>query len=70
MPRPALDVGEATRLIIMKVHVTEIEPPGEQDGQGLPVVQFEGISRALDGSWDDNANSDLRGTCGALPRSG
>lgn len=61
LPRPILDEVEATRLIIMKVHVTKIEPPGPQDGQSLPVVHFEGISRSLDSSWDDNANSDLRG---------
>lgn len=45
----------------MKIHVTEIEPPGPEDGQELPVVHFEGISRSLDSSWDNNANSDLRG---------
>ena len=61
MPRPALDRGEATRLILMKIHVTSIEPPGEEDGQALPVVHFKGFSRSLDGTWDENANSDLRG---------
>lgn len=45
----------------MKIHVTKIEPPGPEDGQDLPVVHFEGFSRSLDGSWDENANSDLRG---------
>lgn len=62
LPRPILNEVEATRLIIMKIHVTKIEAPGPQDGQDLPVVHFEGISRSLDSSWDDNANSDLRGT--------
>ncbi|KAJ9149030.1 F-box domain-containing protein [Pleurostoma richardsiae] len=62
VPRPALDVGEATRLILMKIHVTRIEAPEPDDGQELPVVYFEGFSRSLDGSWDENANSDLRGT--------
>ncbi|ROW09504.1 hypothetical protein VMCG_02642 [Cytospora schulzeri] len=62
LPRPALDEGEATRLIIMKIHVTKIEPPGPEDGQSLPVVYFEGFSRSLDSSWDENANSDLRGS--------
>ena len=61
VPRQALDVGEATRLIIMRLKVTSVEPPGEDDGQALPVVHFKGVSRALDASWDDNANSDLRG---------
>lgn len=62
VPRPALNRGEATRLIAMKIHVTSIEPPGPNDGQDLPVVHFRGVSRSLDNSWDDNANSDLRGT--------
>ncbi|ROT40198.1 hypothetical protein SODALDRAFT_329873 [Sodiomyces alkalinus F11] len=62
-PCPALETGEATRLILMKLHVTSIEPPGEEDGQGLPVVHFRGISRSLHNSWDNNADSDLRGTC-------
>ncbi|KAM0563516.1 hypothetical protein ACHAPJ_001237 [Fusarium lateritium] len=60
-PRPALDVGEATRLIMLKIYVTSIEPPGPDDGQDLPVVHFRGVSRSLDDSFDDNANSDIRG---------
>ncbi|KAL1861671.1 hypothetical protein VTK73DRAFT_6979 [Phialemonium thermophilum] len=67
MPRPALEFEEATRLILMKLHVTKIEPPGEGDGKDLPVVHFKGVSRALDGSWDDNANSDIRGTVRLTP---
>ncbi len=70
VPRPAVDVGEATRLILMKLHVTGVEPPGPGDGQALPVVHFRGISRSLDDSWDENANSNLRGMGGirgALP---
>ncbi|OTA69559.1 hypothetical protein K449DRAFT_384523 [Hypoxylon sp. EC38] len=66
VPRPAIDVGEATRLILMKIRVTRIEPPGPNDGQGLPVVHFEGISRSLDDSYDENANSDLRGMRGSV----
>ncbi|KAI1482615.1 hypothetical protein F4774DRAFT_370178 [Daldinia eschscholtzii] len=62
IPRPALDVGQAMRLILMRVRVTSIEPPGPEDGQELPVVHFEGVSQSLDDSFDDNANSDLRGT--------
>lgn len=61
VPRPVIDEGEATRLILMKIHVTRIEAPGPEDGQELPVVHFEGFSRSLDGSWDENANSELRG---------
>ncbi|RDA96106.1 hypothetical protein CP533_1802 [Ophiocordyceps camponoti-saundersi (nom. inval.)] len=62
IPRPPLNVGEATRLIVMRIHVTAVEPPGPEDGQSLPVVRFRGMSRSLDDSWDDNANSDIRGT--------
>ena len=60
-PRPALNVGEATRLILMKIEVTSIEPPGPEDGQALPVVHFHGTSRSLDDAWDHNAHSELRG---------
>ncbi|KAI5866779.1 hypothetical protein GGS23DRAFT_552043 [Durotheca rogersii] len=67
IPRPAIDVGEATRLILMKLRVTKIEPPGPEDGQALPVVFFEGISRSLDNSFDENANSDLRGSVRLTP---
>ncbi|KAI1877032.1 uncharacterized protein JN550_001104 [Neoarthrinium moseri] len=62
IPRRAIHYGEATRLILMKISVTKVEPPGPEDGQALPVVHFKGISRSLDDSWDENANSDLRGT--------
>ncbi|KAI1393941.1 uncharacterized protein F4822DRAFT_30698 [Hypoxylon trugodes] len=65
-PLPAIDFGEATRLILMKLHVTKIEPPGPDDGQELPVVYFEGVSRSLDDSRDENANSDLRGMRGSV----
>lgn len=64
VPRRAIDYGEATRLILMKVHVTKVEPPEPEDGQELPVVHFKGVSRSLDDSWDENANSDLRGRVG------
>ncbi|KAL7937961.1 hypothetical protein V8C35DRAFT_290407 [Trichoderma chlorosporum] len=65
-PLHTLDVGEATRLIIMRIHVTKIEQaePDSEYSTDLPIVHFEGISRPLDDSWDDNANSDLRGTVG------
>ncbi|TIC99359.1 hypothetical protein CH35J_005550 [Colletotrichum higginsianum] len=60
VPRPPLDVGEATRIIVMKVHVTDVQPPGEDDGKELPVVHFYGVSRSVDDSWDENANSNLQ----------
>lgn len=71
VPRRAISYGEATRLILMKITVTSVEAPGPSDGQALPVVHFKGISRSLDDSWDENANSDLRGRVevkGASPR--
>lgn len=64
--RPPLDVGEAARMIVMNLHVTSIEPPGPDDGQGLPVVHFKGISRSLDDDWDDDGNSSLRGIISLL----
>ncbi|KAI0482535.1 hypothetical protein GGR56DRAFT_192501 [Xylariaceae sp. FL0804] len=67
MPRPAVEAHEATRLITMKLTVTRVEPPGPGDGQGQPVVHFEGISRALDHGFDDNANSDIRGAVRLTP---
>ncbi|KAI8962165.1 hypothetical protein F5Y11DRAFT_323565 [Daldinia sp. FL1419] len=62
VPRPALEVGQATRTILMRIRVTKIEPPGPDDGQELPVVHFEGSSQSLDDSYHDNANTELRGT--------
>lgn len=70
IPRPAIDVGEATRLILMKIRVTKVEAPGPDDGQELPVCHFEGVSRSLDDSYDENANSDLRGMRGAFLATG
>ncbi|EHK22222.1 uncharacterized protein TRIVIDRAFT_124418, partial [Trichoderma virens Gv29-8] len=65
-PLHTLDVGEATRLIIMRIHVTKIEQagPDSEFSPDLPIVHYEGVSRPLDDSWDDNASSDLRGTVG------
>ncbi|KAF2969519.1 hypothetical protein GQX73_g4067 [Xylaria multiplex] len=62
VPRPSISVGQATRLIMMQIFVTSIENPGPEDGQGLPVVHFKGISRSLDQGFDENADSDLRGS--------
>ncbi|KAI1324165.1 hypothetical protein F5Y16DRAFT_381743 [Xylariaceae sp. FL0255] len=61
VPRRIIHFSEATRLIFMRIFVTAIEPPGPEDGQDLPVVHFKGVSRSLDRSFDENANSDLRG---------
>ncbi|KAI0447811.1 hypothetical protein F4803DRAFT_183664 [Xylaria telfairii] len=62
IPRPSINVGQATRLILMRIIVTGVEKPGPEDGQDLPVVHFKGVSRSLDQSFDENADSDLRGT--------
>ncbi|RFU77840.1 f-box domain-containing [Trichoderma arundinaceum] len=61
-PLHTLDVGEATRLILMRIHVTKIEQaePDSEYSTELPIVHYEGVSRPLDDSWDDNASSDLR----------
>ncbi|GAB1318758.1 hypothetical protein MFIFM68171_08968 [Madurella fahalii] len=67
VPRPPLCVGEATRLILMKMRVTKIEPPSGGDHKGYPVVHFQGFSRALDGFWNGNTDSDLRGTVRMTP---
>ena len=64
-PRPALDTEEAIRLITMKLVVSKIEPPGEEDGQALPVVHFTGTSSSVRPSWDPNANSKIRGVYNA-----
>lgn len=45
----------------MKLRVTSVEPPDENDGKDLPVVHFRGISRSMHPSHDPNANSDIRG---------
>ncbi|KAI1203964.1 hypothetical protein F5X97DRAFT_282586 [Nemania serpens] len=62
IPRPSINVGQATRLIIMRIFVTSIEAPGPEDGQDLPVVHFKGVSRSLDQTFDENADSHIKGT--------
>lgn len=70
LPRPGISVGEATRLIVLKLRVSNIEPPGPDDGQELPVVHFTGDSRLLDDAWDANGSSELRGkSCHSPPLS-
>lgn len=59
--REPIDTKEAIRLIQLKLRVTKIEAPGEDDGQDSPVVTFKGTSRSLHASWDVNANSRIRG---------
>jgi hypothetical protein len=67
VPRPPLNAGQATRLILMRMRVAKVEPPGPGDHPDHPVTHFKGFSRALDGSWDDNADADIRGTVRVTP---
>lgn len=60
-PRPPLEKDEAFRLINMQIKIAKIRPPGEDDGQALPVVEFKGMSAAVRPSWDPHANSKIRG---------
>ena len=60
-PRKPIDTQEAIRLITMKIHITKIEPPGEEDGQALPVVHFHGNSHSLRPHWDPSAKSKTKG---------
>lgn len=60
-PRRPIETEEATRLITMKIRVIKIEAPGEDDGQQLPVVRFQGSSSSIRPSWDLNANSRIKG---------
>ena len=62
-PRRPIDTDEAIRLITMKLQVTKIEAPGEEDGQQLPVVHFKGDATSQRLSFDPNANSRCKGNC-------
>ena len=66
-PRQPLDRDEAFRLINMQLEIAKIRPPGEDDGQGLPVVEFKGMSAAVRPSWDPHANAKIRGKHSPLP---
>ena len=68
-PRPPLERDEAFRLINMRLEVAKIRPPGEDDGQALPVVEFKGMSAAVRPSWDPHANSKIRGKHSSFPNS-
>ncbi|EGO59946.1 hypothetical protein NEUTE1DRAFT_38488 [Neurospora tetrasperma FGSC 2508] len=53
VPRPPLDVGEATKLLMMKIHVNRIvypEPGTEIKGKIWPIVHWRGYARSFDGS--------------------
>jgi hypothetical protein len=46
----------------MELHVTDIEEPGADDDQGMPVVSFKGKSKAMHTTFDPDATSFVRGT--------
>lgn len=56
MPRPPLDVGEATKLLMMKINITRITYPEpgsgypEIKGKIWPIVHWKGYARSFDGS--------------------
>ncbi|KAF3767722.1 hypothetical protein M406DRAFT_328781 [Cryphonectria parasitica EP155] len=62
VPRPSLDETEATRVLVMKIWVTKVDPPGPEDHQDYPVVHLKGITRSLDASWPDSGSSNLKGS--------
>ncbi|KAF2124087.1 hypothetical protein P153DRAFT_426902 [Dothidotthia symphoricarpi CBS 119687] len=66
-PREPLNTEEAIRHILMDLQVTSIEPAGEFDNPTLPVVHFNGKSRAVDAAWDPSANSKIRGSVRLTP---
>jgi hypothetical protein len=65
--REPITTTEAIRLITMKIRVSAIDEPGEDDGKALPVVHFTGMSRSMHASWDPNANSKLTGSVRLTP---
>lgn len=65
MPRRPIPVGEATRLILMQVHVTEVHDPKPEDAVQMPVVHFEGISRMIDEGMEDTMHNHIHGKLAA-----
>jgi len=59
--REPICTEEAIRLIFLKLRVSKIVAPGEDDAQDMPVVHFTGSSRSMHMSWDPNAHSRIRG---------
>lgn len=52
---------EAIRMIILKLRVTKIAQPEEDDHPDFPVVHFSGTSRSMHMAFDPNTNSRIRG---------
>ena len=66
-PRGPLCREEATRFIVMRLSVTSIEAPGEDDGQSLPVVHFKGDAALADPSFAQGTASKIHGQSTLLP---
>lgn len=58
-------MGEATRLILMQVHVTEVHDPEPEDKVQMPVVHFAGISRMIDEGMEDTMHNHIHGKLAA-----
>lgn len=52
---------EAIRMIVLKLRVTKIADPIEDDHPDFPVVHFQGTSRSMHMAFDPNTNSRIRG---------
>ena len=52
---------EAIRMIVLKLRVTRIVEPDEDDHPDFPVVHFSGTSRSMHMAFDPNTNSRIRG---------
>ncbi|ELQ37673.1 hypothetical protein OOU_Y34scaffold00584g6 [Pyricularia oryzae Y34] len=64
MPRPVVSVGEAARLMMMKIHVTKIEKlegRDEDKGPDAVVVHFAGFTELLHGFGSQNLSSTIKG---------
>jgi hypothetical protein len=52
---------EAIRMIVLKLRVTRIAAPDEDDHPDFPVIHFQGTSRSMHMAFDPNTNSRIRG---------
>ncbi|KAL9607027.1 MAG: hypothetical protein Q9167_008019 [Letrouitia subvulpina] len=66
-PRPPIETEEEIRFIIMKVYVTGLSPPGDEDGKALPVAHFRGTAKLVPPFGDENDDSKLRGIVRLTP---
>ncbi|KAL1389877.1 hypothetical protein HDK64DRAFT_268663 [Phyllosticta capitalensis] len=61
MPRPPLQKSQATRFIVVRLHVTRIEPITRDGEQQLPKVYFEGDSRSYEHGTVQDGQSTIKG---------